>query len=230
MYDQSAQYRISHWGNRCSHNHSPMRDRDDVRLFCESQLPFLSVYLSTAILILIVSATVLARTYIVPGDSESANDSATYMLLQERERTLPDHDAMTDKEHFDLLYTALKELVEDYYEDVMKTVAFLVIAIGWFVTSTKSREFLRNNTIIRRASLATVFMIAVIHIRSEILTYQASKTLHSLLVQMNYIDLSYFAHYKITNMQLITNGIQNTALFGVLLVILYSLEPPKQTG
>ena len=45
------------------------------------------------------------------------------------------------KDKFNLAYESLKEIHHCYTTDVMKSLAFLLICIGWFITSNKSRDF-----------------------------------------------------------------------------------------
>ena len=123
-----------------------------------------------------------------------------------------------------LVYDSLKEMSITYNEDVMKTLAFLIITLGWFITSDKSRDFFRRNRPSRISSIIAVVVISIIHVRASVHTYLSSKKLSSLLDNMNYLDSELYNSYTIDIPQLVTNLIQNVVLFGVLIVILFTLK------
>jgi len=138
-------------------------------------------------------------------------------------------DRISINEKFSLLYESLKDIQSDYYTDIMKTLAFLIIGIGWFITSNKSRDFFRKNRVARISSLIAVVVLAMIHIRDSIGRYLLSKRTISLLENLSYIGADYYGHSEITTSQLIMNLLQNAALFAVLIVILYSLKTAAQS-
>lgn len=128
---------------------------------------------------------------------------------------------------FNLIYESLKDVHSRYVTDVMKALAFLIICIGWFITSDKSRNFLKNNRTVRISFIIALVVICAIHIRSQITTYIYSKHIFTDLSDMNYFDPKYYESYKITIEHLITNSIMNTVLFVGLILILFSLKEVK---
>ena len=46
-------------------------------------------------------------------------------------------DGPTPKEQFDRLATSVADISEDYINDTMKTISFLLLIIGWFITSER---------------------------------------------------------------------------------------------
>lgn len=131
------------------------------------------------------------------------------------------------KDKFNLAYESLKEIHHCYTTDVMKTLAFLLICIGWFITSNKSRDFLKNKKSVRISSIVALVIIAIIHVREQINTYMSSQHLVSDLSIMNYLDMKYYEHYEINLGQLAANSIMNMVLFGVLILIIFSLREVK---
>jgi hypothetical protein len=130
---------------------------------------------------------------------------------------------------FDLLYKTLKEGHEDYITDVMKTLAFLILAIGWFVTSDKSREFFRKTIGVRLASIAALALLAGIHVWYCCDARASSQQTMVLLQKLNYLPPEYYARYEITSMHLATNLAQNAILFVVLIVILLLMKKPADS-
>ncbi len=131
------------------------------------------------------------------------------------------------KDKFNLAYESLKEIHHCYTTDVMKSLAFLLICIGWFITSNKSRDFYKNNKTVRISSIVALVVISVIHIREQINTYMSSQHILSDLSIMNYLDMKYFEHYEINLGQLAANSIMNMILFAALILILFSLKEVK---
>ncbi|MEE9441237.1 MAG: hypothetical protein V3V99_01025 [candidate division Zixibacteria bacterium] len=125
---------------------------------------------------------------------------------------------------FDLLYESLQGTYDGFIVDVMKTLAFLIIAIGWFVTSDKSREFFRNNKTARTAAIGAVAILAAIHYLDCISAFYASQQAILLLENLKYLGSEFFTDYKIAPVMLIQYLIQNTVLFAVLIIILFTLK------
>lgn len=124
----------------------------------------------------------------------------------------------------EIVYESLKDKYKGYVTDIMKTLAFLLICIGWFITSDKSRNFFKKNKVIRISAIIALVIIGIIHINASINTYISSKDIISDLSCLKYLDMKFYANYEITIKQLITNLIQNTVLFAVLIIIICSLK------
>ena len=122
------------------------------------------------------------------------------------------------------MYQSLRETYNDFEEDVAKTLAFLIIVLGWFIALEKSREFFRNNSVIRYSSIFAVALICAIHIRACVLKYLSSQSAAGLLDKLGYIGAAHYSDYRITTLQLVSESVQNVALFGVLMVILITLK------
>ena len=182
-------------------------------------------------LLLITISCICLTGYPLSGANEldDAQDTANGVSIHPSSQSQPGSARMSIEKEFEMLYQSLKEIHADYYSDVMKTLAFLIIALGWFITSNKSREFFRKNRTARISSILAVAIICVIHIRFCILTYYSSQKLLSLLDGMNYIEAERYSSYAINIPQLATNLVQNVVLFGVLIVILCTLKETSST-
>lgn len=134
---------------------------------------------------------------------------------------------INDKDKHAFIYESLKDKYKGYTTDVMKTLAFLLICLGWFITSDKSRDFFKKNRIARVSSIITLVIIGIIHIRSQILSFKSSQYIISEISSLNYFDPKYYENYEINIGQLITNSIQNVVLFAVLILIIFSLKEVK---
>ena len=81
---------------------------------------------------------------------------------------------MGEQETFKLIYDSLVDFHKAYVTNVMNTLAFIVIATGWILTSDKSRDYLSRNKTGRWVSLFVIVIIAVIHTVVSVGLYQVS--------------------------------------------------------
>ncbi|MFX0137180.1 MAG: hypothetical protein ACFFDN_26305 [Candidatus Hodarchaeota archaeon] len=131
------------------------------------------------------------------------------------------------KERYILIYESLKDIYNDYIIDVVKTVAFLIICLGWLITSDKSRNFVKKNKATRMASIIIIVLLFILNIHTAIKAYNFSQDKISELSLLNYIEPKYYENYAITTDLLVSNIILHTALFALLVVILISLKEAK---
>ncbi len=131
-------------------------------------------------------------------------------------------------EKFGLLREFLKDLQQEYLANMMKILAFLILAIGWFVTSDKSREFFRRTQIARISSLIAVVLLGAVHIHASIVAYLLSQKQIALLEGLDYVAPEYYESYQVTPALLAADVIQNGVLFLVLIVMIYSLKAARQ--
>jgi uncharacterized membrane protein YwzB len=131
------------------------------------------------------------------------------------------------KDKYDLLYESLKDIYNNYAAVVIKMVVILIICLGWFITSEKSRNFFKKNRAIRIASIIVLVVIGIIHINDAIRPYKFSQDKISELSNLDYLEPKYYENYEITIGTLVINLIQNLSLIALLIVILYLLKAEK---
>ncbi|HKC62530.1 MAG TPA: hypothetical protein VKB86_02780 [Pyrinomonadaceae bacterium] len=51
------------------------------------------------------------------------------------------------KDANDVVFKALEDNYARYFDNIFKTTGFIIIAIGWILTSDKSREFLERHNL-----------------------------------------------------------------------------------
>ena len=142
--------------------------------------------------------------------------------------TVPASHAAVDepepKEHFELVHRALVDLSDRYVGDVMKTIAFLLLATGWILTSDRSREFLRRNRGARRTALITVPGIAILHVWLSIQTFEISTQKMQLLEEIGYFQKQYYAGDGVTLDVLVADLALTTFLFTTLFFLIRALR------
>lgn len=135
----------------------------------------------------------------------------------------PPPDEMAGKqEKSALAYAALKDISSNHYVDAMKTLGFLIVAIGWLITSPKTREYFGRLKSIRTLSIIAVAILGIIHIASCLDYYIRSQEMANLLEGLRYFDVEYFDQYRLETQQVVLNIVQNIALFALLIVLLCS--------
>ena len=125
----------------------------------------------------------------------------------------------TPAERFELLHNLLGEQSRDYVNDVLKTIAFLLLAIGWILTSKPTRDFLGSNIRAYRAGLLTVALVAIIHVVLSIDQFFASQRTMKLLLDLNYFPLEYYVARQIEPQVLLANLVLHVVLFGTLFAL-----------
>jgi len=82
---------------------------------------------------------------------------------------------------FDTALEALKYTYTSSGDIFFKTAGFLLLALGWLITSDKARAFLHDNVRARRTSLLVVLIVAAVHASVVIGRSSASTTLAAFL-------------------------------------------------
>jgi hypothetical protein len=137
--------------------------------------------------------------------------------------------SMDDKDRFNLLYASLVDTFKGYVDNVMKTMASIIIAIGWILTSDTSRHFLMERKMPYVLSLAAVAVISIIHTAVSFGFYSQSQAKASLISNLRagdspFIEPSYYANYQITLPLVVANLVLNFSLFAVLFMMIFTLR------
>jgi hypothetical protein len=74
------------------------------------------------------------------------------------------------------------------------------------------------------SSIIALIVLGIIHITSQFSSYLYSKEKLAELSELHYLDLKYYENYEITFGQLIANVVQNSVLFVVLILIIFSMK------
>jgi hypothetical protein len=136
---------------------------------------------------------------------------------------------MEVKDKFDLLYESLKDEFKGYIDFLMKTWTFIIITMGWILTSQQSREFLAKQRAAYWWLLATILVIYILHVGVCNSYYRRSQNKFNLLIRefsasdSPYIEKEYYISYKITPLLVWTNLLLSLFLFAVLFMIVLSL-------
>lgn len=139
-------------------------------------------------------------------------------------------EVMALKDKFDLMYESFKDTFKGYVDNVFKTWASIIIAIGWILTSDKSRDFLAQQRAAYMWLLVAIVVITILHSGVCICYYWRSKKKYDLLIndftkrQPTFIEEGYYKGYKITALIIGTNLLASLFLFAVLFMMIFSLR------
>ncbi len=134
---------------------------------------------------------------------------------------------VSPQERFEILHKSLKDIFDEYTNDVLKSIAYLLLAIGWIVTSDRSREFLRGNNQAYRVAIIIVLVIALLHTGLAYWAFDRSQRISDLLVGLNYLPQDYYSHLKLTPIVFIGNLTLHLGLFAALFFLLVALRSPR---
>ena len=127
---------------------------------------------------------------------------------------------------FELVHESLVQNTLEYFDNVMAAIGFLLLAIGWLLTSSATRAYLGNHLAVRWSVLVAIGTLAILDLSSVYEAFEVSQKKIGLLEELQgqtQIDRRYFADDGITWRHFVVNSFVHLALFGVLMVLVYSL-------
>ena len=126
----------------------------------------------------------------------------------------------TPKEVFDHTYDMMIEISIIYTDRIQKTLASLLIVIGWFITSVKTQTYLSKSQRTRIFMQCIVVVVAILDISSHFVAKELSHDKLGLLKKIGYMDLEYYQKDAIPEPLFIINAITHLALFLIILVLI----------
>lgn len=140
------------------------------------------------------------------------------------EQAAAEPGAVESKYKHESLYNSMKDWFNAYVQNVLGTLATLVVGIGWILTSKEARNFLRSHRHVIYSALAILEMICLAHIWVSLYAYSIMDLKYELLSRLRYLDPLYFKDYKLTMAHCIVNLLVNIALFKLQILMVYSLR------
>lgn len=128
----------------------------------------------------------------------------------------------TAREQFELAHDALHSLADGYSSDVLKTIASLLLVMGWLMMSEAARNFLQQSATSRRTALVVVPVLAVANAVWLWDRFATSEAQANLLNSLGYVSEVYYADDRITVTLWITNLVVHLTLFAALFALVYS--------
>lgn len=131
-----------------------------------------------------------------------------------------------------LVIDASKSNYQIYLNNVWATLGFLILVVGWILTSKESRSFLFKHERLRKILIYALIALVVIHFAILIELYIKSgeliKTMQNMdLVRTGKIKESFLTYYKIPFYWLIGDFISNSILLAVAITLFSYLKKPE---
>jgi hypothetical protein len=98
----------------------------------------------------------------------------------------------TKKEQFEVLYGVLKSYRDSSLDTVLKVMGFLILAMGWVVTSENARAFIAGDVTVKWASVTVVLATAVLFALFAIRVLRQSRATFRALKALDYMSTDYF--------------------------------------
>jgi hypothetical protein len=92
-----------------------------------------------------------------------------------------------EKARFEILFDALRDYQQGLVDNTAKTAGFLLLSIGWLVTSETARKALGADWLLRSASSAAVLVGVVLYSAAALHVYQAARRIRTRLFELSYI-------------------------------------------
>lgn len=130
---------------------------------------------------------------------------------------------METTRQIELHYQALVDEYKVYVDDVVKSLGFIVIALGWVVTSDGARTFLKGNHA-NKVALVAIAILAVCNFAVYLGHYTRSTRLQRLITSLDPDCYEVTRNYLLTPLHIAVNCTTIGALFALLLVLVATLR------
>lgn len=107
---------------------------------------------------------------------------------------------MEPQEQFKTLLEALKGYQASALDNGYKTLGFMVVALGWLITSEGARTFLKANGYIRLAALVFLGLSVIGYGFMAYRVYSLSRSVFAKLERLGYATRDVYEHYVISKL------------------------------
>lgn len=135
---------------------------------------------------------------------------------------------MSDTVKFSLLYESLEKNYDSYSGNVIATAGFILLAVGWFLTSKEARGLIRTGgASLFRVVLAVIFLFGIIHTTASVAYYGESAGKMRTILRFGNLEPLPFRDYEITMGLLVLNLVLNWLLLAALAFIVSAAHREK---
>jgi len=125
------------------------------------------------------------------------------------------HIQASDKEKFDLLYASLQKYHLGFIDSSFKVVGFLLLVMGWLLTSTAARTSLQENVYLSALAIAGLLVSGFVFTMSSMHVRKLSKQMFEELNMLKYMPENHYSDRFIRKRTLI---IFTASIWGLVLV------------
>ena len=132
-----------------------------------------------------------------------------------------ERSVMPVSEKFKLAHESFVGTFKAYTANVIQTAGFILLTLGWFITSDKARAFIGSRRVMRRLALAAVALVLLIHLLVSWGYRLLAERQFERLAALKFVEESFFEDSRITVVIFVVNAALNCALFGVLFLVIW---------
>jgi hypothetical protein len=130
----------------------------------------------------------------------------------------------TNKERFDLCIAMLKSYYDAIEARFSGTMAFMVIVIGWLVTSESTRNALRANSWLRHATVGALSLLMLLYAWNIDHWLNRWREIRGYTESLNYIEPPFYSRYhSIPSLTWYTYMVPVIALYAVVLLCVWMI-------
>lgn len=132
---------------------------------------------------------------------------------------------MEPQEHFKILLEALKGYQTSFLDSGYKTLGFMVIALGWLITSDGARKFLTTHENIRLAALLFLGLGVIGYGFMAYRVYSLSRSVLIKLERLGYASREVYEHYAISKVAPVYYTLFHLLISVLIGIVINSTDP-----
>jgi len=132
---------------------------------------------------------------------------------------------LDERERFLKLYDVIVDAFDRYIKNVTWTAGLLAVAIGWFLSSTNTRDFVRDSHKAYLGALGVVGVVVLLHTSASWVYYRhSSRRVAEMRARYSSLEPLPFDDYRITASVFLINLLLNWALAAGLLLFIEAAQ------
>jgi hypothetical protein len=133
------------------------------------------------------------------------------------------------KAAFALLYDSLKGYQSGFVDGGLKVTGFLLIVLGWLLTSKEARDYLARDMIGRTIAVISLITASLMYASITYRVYLRSNTVFAQLARLNYLPVETYQDHVIQPFAVVIFILSNFGLSCVLAFFIMRLRRTDQT-
>lgn len=134
------------------------------------------------------------------------------------------------KAHFDVLFESLKDYHQGFLDSAFKATGFLILVLGWLLTSKEARAYLAGSARARRLGAIALGLGFAVYAVVTWRVFLLSRAVFHDLVGLDYLPQSAYAGYRIQDVTLLIFVVQNALLTFVACYFMLDMRPEPRSS
>jgi len=129
------------------------------------------------------------------------------------------------KARFEILFATIRDYQQGLLENTAKTAGFLLLSIGWLVTSETARDVLGADGVLRSAAAGAVILAVTLYAAASLHVYRVARRVHARLLDLAYVPAEDLAVRRLSGLTLMLLILGNMTIALLLAVSIWRLGP-----